>query len=104
MQYNHGNEQRDGWIGIEAIRRIGQPNDERGYDDSNIAQRIPSNMQNHCAHAHIRVVVSAMTLSCLLWLLVIVVLMPRAVSSTTIAISMCVAMNMTMIVVVRIAM
>lgn len=58
-----GDEERDGRVGVVLAGQIGQPDDECGYDDANVAQRIAYDMEDHGIHAHIAVAVAMTTTS-----------------------------------------
>lgn len=59
LENNGGDEQRDGGIAIKLARPVGKPDDEGGYNNTNVAQRIAQNVKHHGVHAHISMVVTA---------------------------------------------
>lgn len=56
-----GDEERDGGVGVVLAGQIGQPDDECGYDDADVAQCIAYDMEDHGIHAHVAVAVTMTT-------------------------------------------
>lgn len=51
-------QERHGGIGVVLARQVGEPDDESSDDDTNIAQRIAEDVEDHGIHAHVGVVVA----------------------------------------------
>lgn len=73
LEDNESNEQRDGGIGVETARPIGQPDDKSGDNHTDVAKSITNNVKNHGVHSHIAVVVAVPARGLLALLVVIVV-------------------------------
>lgn len=69
---DHGDEERDGRIGVEASRPVREPDNQGCGNDSHVTQSISNDVKNHGVHAHVSMVMSVSTLACLLRLGVVV--------------------------------
>ncbi|GKT64693.1 hypothetical protein ColTof3_12032 [Colletotrichum tofieldiae] len=77
LENDEGDEQGDGGVGVEAAGPVGQPDDEGSDDDTDVAESVADDVENHGIHSHVAVVV-AVAASRLLALLVVVVLVVEA--------------------------
>lgn len=74
-------EERDCWVSVVLSGPFGEPDDERGDDDTNIAQSVTNDVEDHGVHAHIAVAVTVSTLGGLLGKGMIVAFMNTRVSA-----------------------
>jgi hypothetical protein len=77
---DQGDEERDQWIGIVLAGPFCEPYHESGYDNTDIAERIPDDMENHGIHTHIPMIMAMTTLRGLFRLVMVVTGMPRITS------------------------
>lgn len=82
LENNGGNEERDGGIGIELAGPVGEPDDESRGHDTNIAQSITDDVQDHGVHTHIVVVVATLLAGLLGQRMVVAIVHTRVTSWT----------------------
>lgn len=58
LENDGSNDKRDGRIGVQLAGPVGQPDDERSNDHTDISQRIANDMKHHGVHTHISVIVA----------------------------------------------
>lgn len=96
LENNHGDEQRDGRIGIELSRPVSEPDDESRDHDANVSESVADDVQNHGIHTHIAVTVTvASLLSGLLWQSVVVTIVNAGIPSTLVRVGMLVVVKCT---------
>lgn len=78
---DQGDEEGDGWIGVETLWRVSEPDDKSRDNNTNVAEGITNNVEDHAVHAQVTVIVRVSTLLRLLWLAVIVVLVMNALTA-----------------------
>lgn len=76
---DQGDEERYNRIRIVFTRPVGEPNDEGGYDDTDVSEGVSNYVKNHSVHTHVTMAM-AMTTLCLLGLVVVMTSMRRVAS------------------------
>lgn len=84
---DEGDEEGDGRVGIEAVRGVGEPDDERGDNDADVAEGIADDVEYHGTHAQVGVVVAVTAATVLSGLVVVVAGVPRVLADSLVAIA-----------------
>lgn len=58
LENDEGNEQRYGRISVETAGPVSKPDDKSRDDDTNVAQGVTDDVQNHGVHTHVAVIVA----------------------------------------------
>ena len=66
LQNDGCNEQGHSWIGVKLSWQVCEPDDECCHDDSNVAESVANDMQDHGIHAHITMTMTVTALRRLL--------------------------------------
>jgi hypothetical protein len=74
---NQSDEKRHSRIRIVSTRPGCEPNNKRRYDNTDIAESVSNNVENHSIHTHIIMAMAMASLRCLFRLVVVVTSMPR---------------------------
>ena len=55
LENDQGDEEGDCWVGVETLWRMGEPDNEGGNNDTDVAEGVTYNVENHAVHSQITV-------------------------------------------------
>lgn len=84
---DEGDEEGDGRISVEAVGGFGEPDYERRHDDTDVAEGVADDVENHGTHTQVVVIVTMTTAAFLPGLVVVVTDMPRVLADSLISVS-----------------